>query len=308
MSETGPAASRPSAGSALAGPADRLREAARWLVITFGAIVAVVFAGISISRFGDIDPDTAPRQFWFAVAGAALALVGALWALLISMSLAAASTVSIADLLNKNVPWWRRILPDRSLVKARKTLENDPRLKPWGGDLESFFTAVGEVQRDFEARLREWRYHHEPKATAVWMNRASTRLKHFVVVQAGVLNTASYLRLQHRFSRARWTLAAALLVATTGAAAFVWATGTPAGEGVPQRAVTGVWTVPKDNRAGVSEQLGGTACGYDLTRVPVTILGEQGDGSEQDIITAPGPGCHPVRLVVDTKQVTRSSS
>ncbi|MGB9377729.1 MAG: hypothetical protein WCB04_09485 [Mycobacteriales bacterium] len=300
-------ASRP-AGSNLATAADRLREAARWLVITFGAVVAVVFAGIGISRFGDIDPATAPLRFWLAVAGAALALVGALWALLTSMSLAAASTVSVAELLGKGTSRWRRLVPDRSLTTARRTLENDPLLTPWAGDLVAFFTAVGSVRSDFEAQLREWRGRRDIKATTVWVNRASTRQEYFVGIQGSVLTQASYLRLQYRFSRARWTLAIALLIATAGAAAFVWATGSAAAQSVPRRVTTGDWSVPAGDRARVGEQVGGAACGYELSAVPVTILGEQGNGQEQEIVTAPSAGCRPVRLVVKTDQLIRTGS
>jgi hypothetical protein len=88
----------PATRSPLGAAAARLRDSARWLVVTFGAVVAVVFAGVTVSRFGDVDPDTARVQFWVAVAGALVALFGALAALLTSMSLAAASTVSLTDL------------------------------------------------------------------------------------------------------------------------------------------------------------------------------------------------------------------
>ena len=124
-----------SAGSPLATAADRLRDAARWLVISFGALVAVVFAGIGISNLGKLDPTIAPQQFWLALAGAGLALIGAVTALGIAVSLAAAGTVSVYDLdpLPAHISYSHS--GDREMARIREELFSDPQLSPWGGDV-----------------------------------------------------------------------------------------------------------------------------------------------------------------------------
>jgi hypothetical protein len=220
-------------------------------VLAFGAVAAVVFAGISISGFGNVDPDTAPAQFRFAVGGAAAAPLGVLGALLVAMPLAAASTVSAADL--------RRARPRRAIRKE-----------------------------------------------AAIARRASSRLSSLTRKQTTILEAASYLRLRRRFAFARWWILILLAVAAAGATTFLWATGSAATESVPERASPARWTVPADDREVLRRQLG-AQCVYDFDDVPVTILGEQGDKAEADIVTTPSLSCRPVRLVVETRQLVRDS-
>ncbi|HEV7651446.1 MAG TPA: hypothetical protein VGP26_25115 [Actinophytocola sp.] len=286
------AAAPPSLGPA----ADRLREAARWLVIAFGAVAAVVFAGISISGFGGVDPETAPIQFWTAAGGAAGALLGVLAALLIAISLASASTISVADL--------RAERASRAIRKVREGLAGDPLLAPWEDDFGDFFDELDEAQLDYEVRLRNWTRSGEIEARAAFANRASDRVTSLTRKQTAILETASYLRLRRRFTFSRWWILVLLAVAAIGATAFVWATGAAATESVPEKASAATWTVPGDDRGVVDTQLG-SSCTYNLDKVPVVILGEQGDGKEADIVTAARNDCQPLRLVVDAQNLMR---
>jgi hypothetical protein len=267
-------------------------------VITFGAIAAVVFAGISISRFGDLDPDTAPLLFALAVLGAGFALTGALAALLVSMSLAAASTMSVSDLVSDN--------PDRATRAALETLAKDPSLAPWGHDLSDFFEDVQDAHKDYQIRLKSWNNSGEVDASPALANRASDRVTALSDIQAQILETASYLRLQKRFGAARLWLALWLTLAAAGAATFVWVTGPAATESIPREPSTGLWSVPADEQDRIGDQLGGRTCDYDLDAVPVTILDDQGDGKEADIVTVAANGCRPARLVVDRNELNRT--
>ncbi len=288
-----PAAATP---SSLGPAADRLRESARWLVIAFGAVAAVVFAGIGIAGFGSVDPDTAPAQFWTALLGAAAALLGVLGALLVAMSLAAASTVSVAELCEP--------AGDRSMRAVRAELAHDPVLAPWGNDVQRFFAQVGKANTLYHDRMRNWAATDEVSAYPDFANRASDRVSSLTRVQNVVLETASYLRLRNRFARARWWIFVFLGLAATGATAFVWATGAAATESVPAKATTATWTVPDDDRDVVRRRLG-TGCTYDLDEIPVVILGEQGGGAETDVVSASSRTCDPVRLVVGTRELVR---
>jgi uncharacterized membrane protein len=282
--------------SPLAPAADRLRESARWLVIAFGAVAAVVFTGIGIAGFGSLDPDTAPTQFWTALVGAGAALVGVLGALLVAMSLAAASTLTIAELCARPA--------DESMRAVRTALKKDPILVPWGNDIGTFVAEMGQAEKAFDENQKVWATSTEIDPLKAFANRAAERLTRLGRVQTIVMETASYLRLRHRFATARWWIFGFLALAAAGATAFVWATGAAATESVPVRASAATWTVPDDDREIVGRQLG-ASCAYALDEVPVVILGEQGDGKEADIVTTAARACEPVRLVVGTGQLVR---
>jgi len=281
----------------LASAADRLRESARWLVITFGAVAAVVFAGITVAGFGSVDIDTAPAQFWTAVAAIVIALAGVATALLDTMSLAAASSVTIEELCAEPA--------DKAMRKVHRALAKDPILAPWGMNVRRFVKEVREAAREYDVNQKHWATSPELHEEKAYADRAAERLTRLGNVQTIVLETASYLRLRHRFGAARWRIVGSLVLAAAGALGFVLATGTAATESVPERAVAATWTVPSDERDIVLDRLGGTACAHDLGKVPVVILGEQGDGKEADIVTAATSACRPVRLVVDTGQLVR---
>jgi hypothetical protein len=88
------------AQSGLAAAADRLRSSAKWLIASFGAVAAVVVAGISLSDLGGLSGDTPGYRLAWAVGGAFAAIVGVLGALARAIALAAASAMTIDDLKN----------------------------------------------------------------------------------------------------------------------------------------------------------------------------------------------------------------
>ena len=284
-------------GTGLGAAADRLRESARWLVLTSGAVAAVVFAGVGLSRFGDLDPDTDTPEFWWALAGAAAALVGAFAALLTTMSLAAASTVTAQDL---------RVRPDgrhRALRSARDIVATDPLLEPWrtgvAGDdpLAAFIEATAGANREFHQQLEAWRADRATQASTTLLTRAATHLDVLRRIERSVLAMASLVRLQHRFRSARWALAAELLVAAAGGIVFVVATGAPATEDLPREVTRAIWDVPADRRPAVQQSVGAN-CALPPGRLPVLVLGSQGDGKEREVAIDPQRSCTPVRLVV----------
>lgn len=301
--EDQPEPADPSFGARTGAAADRLRESARWLVLTSGAVAAVVFAGVGLSRFGELDVDTEAAQFWWAVTGAAVALLGALGALVTTMSLAAASTVTLRDLMS--APDWRR----RALRSARDVVAVDPLLSRWRQPgveddevLRRFGTAVADGNSSYHRELEAWRNDGSLHADTTFLDRASTRLQVLQQVQTSVLETASLARLQARFRSARWLLAAELLLAAAGGIVFVWATGAPATEDVPREITRATWTVPSDRQDTLSAQLG-AECRQSLSELPVLVLGSQGDGEELEIATVPADRCASVRLVVPKEQL-----
>ncbi|MEQ6902980.1 hypothetical protein [Nocardioides sp. YIM 152588] len=288
-------AAPPAPDAPLAQAADRLRSAARWLVISFGAVAAVAFAGISLSRFGDLDPGASPVLFGVAVLGAVAALAGVLGAMVVAMGLAAASTVDAGDLTAVDA--------DDATRQAREAVAGDPVLAPWGHDLGDFLEAVEEAHEDHRTKLDAWVDSADVEAVPDYVNRAAERVNALSGTLDVVLGAASYLRLQARFKVARWQIAGWLALASIGAVAFVWTTGPEASESVPREASTGTWQVPSDDVASLRERMGGTDCRADRTAVPVTVLGEEDDGEQVDLVTTDRGGCIPVRVVVPRTQV-----
>jgi hypothetical protein len=280
----------------LSGAADRLREAARWLVVAFGAVAAAAFAGIGINRYGDLDPGTDLGLFTGATVAALLALAGAVVALFVSMSLAAASTVSVADLLADDL--------ESSITSAKATLAATPFLSRWDGDLAGFFAEVEEAHKKYLDELETWATSTSVDAPAQYASRAQQRMITLDGMQAQALETASYLRLRARFQRARWWLAGSLTVATVSAVAYVWLTGPAAAEHVARTPVTAVWTVPAGDRDRIREALG-DGCALDVAALPVVVLDEEGDGKEAEVLTEPRAECQPLRLTVGSAQVQR---
>lgn len=276
--------------------ADRLRESARWLVVAFGAVAAVVFAGIGVSRFGDLDPRTAPGLFAIAAIAALLAIVGALGAMVVAMALAAASTVSVADLLDTD--------PDKSVTSAKNTIAKAPLLAPWGGDFKDFFDEVNDANLQHQIQLKSWAENDDLDPTPDFVNRAAQRVEALDARQSAVLEAASYLRLRKRFEVARWWLLGWLLLATVSSVAFVVATSKATVEHVPLEPSTAVWSVPADDQDRIGSLLGGS-CAHELDAVPVVIIDEQDDGKEVELVTDPSNGCDTVRIVVPVDDVRR---
>jgi hypothetical protein len=271
----------------LAAAADRLRDAARWLVISFGAVAAVVFAGIAVSRFGDLDPETSIKLFLLAAAAALAALVGALSALLIAVSLAGASSISLQQLLAGT---------KGATATAATAVAADPLLSPWDNDLKKFDEDLRKAHDGYQGELLSWR--NDIDRGTEYVDKASVRLSELSRTQQEIQEAASFLRLQARFNQARWWIGGFLALAAVGAIAFAWATGREASESVPDETRTARWSVGPGVTDRVAHALGGEACGYDLTAVPVVILGTEGDGKEVDVVTVPTDGCAALRLVV----------
>lgn len=195
--------------------AERLRQAARWLVVAFGAVAAVVFAGIGFSDLTRVQVST--WQFWVALVGAGLAVIGLLASLLRTMALASASAVSVHDLAAER--------PDEIMSAVLVALGSNPALAKWEGDVAAFFDDVRAANDEYVDNLVAWRDNRSEAASMTDLNHATEYLKALRRIQSAIMAEASYLRLRQSFERARWRLAGALLLSTLGALTFVIAIG-----------------------------------------------------------------------------------
>ena len=289
----------PASVSSLDRGADRLRESAKWLVAAFGASAAVVLAGINFSSIGSLRPDAPDFRFPVAVAGSVLALGGILGALLASISLASASTVTVEDLRRGPTSW------DWSLRAARSAIAADPVLAPWDQDFGRLAESYESAHRDWENELRLWVETPELDADPSLLDRATHHLNELVALVGQLLETASFLRLQHSFRIFRFVIGGCLLAAGIGAVLVVWAANPPADEGLDVPAVVEArFDVPEDLKAQYQEDLG-RSCAYDLNALPVLVLDDDEDGRTTEVVTVPRAGCAAFRRTVPVERLTR---
>lgn len=281
----------PASLSSLGRGADRLRESAKWLVASFGAAAAVVLAGINFSGIGSLTPDAPDFRFPAAVAGSVLALAGILGALLASMSLASASTVTVDDLRRRPTRWgW-------SLDTARRAVAADPVLAPWDRDFGKLASAYEAAHRDWENELRLWMESTELDADSTLLDRATHRLNELVALVGQLLETASFLRLQHSFRVFRFVIGGCLLAAGVGAVLVVWAANPPSGGLDVPSVAEARFDVPADRVDQYRDDLG-ASCAYALDALPVVVLGVDDDEGTADVLTVPAQGCAAFRRTV----------
>lgn len=281
----------------LANAAERLRSSARWLIASFGAVAAAVVVGISVSDIGALSGDTPGYRLALAIGGAVLAIVGVLGALARSMALAAASVIGIHDLAVTPRRW------QLSLRYARDRIKADPALAPWNGDLHTFHRAL-EVSRRDQKKERDW--YLADKSTTPYvgsLNRATMVVNELERVLARILETISFLRLQHGFRIARIVIVAWLIVAATGVLVFAYAAHVTPNVSIAAAPATASLRVPSDDRTFVSHRLG-TGCDHDLDAVPVVVLALVSETGRADVVTLPTATCSPVRLDIPDDRLT----
>jgi hypothetical protein len=103
--------------------ADRLRSSAQWLLASFGAVAVVIFAGLTVADLGSLTGSTPGFRLTIALVGAAASILGIVWALLLAMGLAGASTTTLYDLTRES--------NDKALQLARDQVAHDPMLVTW---------------------------------------------------------------------------------------------------------------------------------------------------------------------------------
>jgi hypothetical protein len=284
------AAEAPSSDQAqLSRAADRLRDSAKWLIASFGAAAAVVVAGISLSDLGKLSPSTPGYRLAMAVAGALAAVVGVLGALTRAMSLATGGTVTVTDLKRK--PSRRQA----ALRAARETVAQDPALAWWEHNLASFVDAVDKARDNRDTELDAYVRRGGSFPSHDHLDRATFQVAELEGVLGRLLETASFLRLEHRFRTSARVIAGWLLVAAVGVLLFVYAVQTgPAALDVPAEPVAATLRTPADDHERLAEELG-PGCGYDLAAVPVVVLSVDAEAKTAELVTVPAADCAPVR-------------
>lgn len=241
---------------------DRIRESAKWLIVSFAAVGAVLAAGLQIAGIGELEGG----RLAVALVGLAAAIVGIAFAIRAAGGVVTESFVSMKWLADQ----------DKSHV-AMRGVEGDTALL--GG-----FDTVKALKDAYDAAVVERREalrssYDEPgdQARKTRADVAQKWVRALDQSQVQVLERASFNKLSAAYQRAGRAIIAGAVFAAFGIAAFAWAANPPEGEAVAvliPEATDVVVSIDEEDRADLQELLGE---GCDLSKlegVVVEALGE----------------------------------
>jgi hypothetical protein len=275
----------------LSGAAGRIRETAKWLIVSFAAVGAVLIGGVQVSDLGELDVDE-PR-FWLALAGLALALAAVGGAIERTSRVLVGEPVTLTDLAEATET-------DSDLVRIRKRLEDDRSLMV-GADPRSVATLLDEVIAAEADRRQTYAAHRRNPEAPELRSAAEDADANATLVTAraqDVLEVAGLLAVSAEFRRARKWMLWLAAAAAAGVALFV-----ASASGADDDADSGppgaraVRTVSVETTA-VGEALLGPFLGgeCDAGRVTAIVLGQNAAGL--DVATLPTPRCSSVRFAL----------
>ncbi|MBW3579084.1 MAG: hypothetical protein KY462_15395 [Actinobacteria bacterium] len=279
--------------------AERLRDSAKWLIVSFGAVAAAVFAGVSVSDIGKLDFTTPGYRFSIALAAGTTAILGIAAALAKAMQLAGASTTSLQDLTRPTQRY------EVALRKTREELAHDPALHPWDGNVAGFINEYRDAYEDFLDRVFAYAEDPNPSPDVTDLRKAQFRLQELRNVAGRLLGTTGFIRLQRSFRYARWIIAGWLLLAAAGSVAFAWAASPPDVElaELTTQPVVVAFHPDDGTLAAINRQTTDTCRARAEDLSAVVVLSSDKDRGTAEIITLPRAECRPIRATVPLAQV-----
>jgi Pentapeptide repeats (8 copies) len=218
MAESGASESAYSRG------ADRVRDAAKWLLAAFGAIATVLVAGSQLSSIGELDDG---KRLTVAILGVVLALVGLGVASWLVLDIMMPSFASLSD-----------------VVRIDDKRESKQKLARRYPELLHGYDSLAKLKKDYQRALKDRRekafgnYKMPPTVSDDEVKAAGNRV--VVIGQAveAVENITAFQSLEDKLRRpARrvWLFALAAVVAL-GIGLFAWAAHPPETQAEPQQA------------------------------------------------------------------------
>ena len=269
----------------LAASSDRIRETAKWLVATFGAVAGVFIAGLQLSDLGKIEGSDRT----IAAIGALVAIAAVVAIIALASAVLGRGRVALSDLTADS----RR---RRRLVKE---LERSPGLHAPYPSITGFVEAVNaEWRKQADSWLRKLKTKDPAAAAAAKAEYEETVpvLKELNGLNRRLLAVARAEDVRLTFEKVRLWIVGLAIVAAVGAGTFAYVNVAPDEEegptAVAQRPVAAFADLTVDGEDALKGTLG-TDC--NLNRVPVMALSSSEDGWE--VVSLPGK-CEQARFTI----------
>lgn len=286
--------------------ADRIREAAKWLIVSFAAVGVTLFGGLQLASLGRLPLEHVDERFVAAVGGVGLGLVGLAIAIWAASGVVTRSYVSLR--------WLQGLPPDHPV---RADIDNDHEL------LQGHRTVAELIQELDQAQQRRRSAYQalyqavspgqpapDPAPLIAASERANYWARWLKGVESNVLQVASYNRVAAAYRHARkWMFLGAALTAA-GITAFAWGANPPTPvapvQVLPPTPSNVTVVVPAEQRDLTRADLDGRSlqqvlgANCDLTAVAAVVVGARGEA--YDVVSVRTPECDAVMFRVSPEQ------
>ncbi|MFD4911968.1 hypothetical protein ACFWNR_01905 [Streptomyces virginiae] len=207
--------------SSLTSAADRIREASKWLIVSFAAVGVTLFGGLQLADLGELSGDQEGR--WIpAVLGVALGLGGLALAIFGASSVVTESYASLG---------W---LSEDENSEIRLELERDPTLL---GGFDSIEILAREIHAAQKRRNEAYAARYQSvgagastariEAANEEVRSASHSLEALSQVEQRILRDASLKRVAKAYEKSRSRMFVGAGIAALGIASFAWGANPP---------------------------------------------------------------------------------
>jgi hypothetical protein len=258
------AATQP-AQSSLALAADRVRESAKWLIVSFAAVGATLMAGLQLTNIGGLTNSGPDERLSWAIFGIVLGVGG------VVVAIGAASAVVTASFVTLKV-----LTEESPTDAARASIEGDKIVMGGYDTVEDLRDAFAVAVRARIDALRD-SYEDPSDSNSARAETAKAWAVTLGQVVSQVLERASFARVQNSYWWARWGILFGAALAATGIAMFAWAANPPKGVTAPVVAKTPTEVsvnIRQPHRSALARKLG-SQC--DLTNVDAFALSAVGE-------------------------------
>jgi hypothetical protein len=273
----------------LAAASDRIRETAKWLVATFGAVAGALIVGLQLSDIGELEGND---RGWASVAAGA-----ALVAVIIIIALAA------RVLARGRVPLYE--LSSNGSYKYRELREVLNRNSTLFGGYKSVEVFVDRVQAEYAKQVDSWNRSQDKKQSETERHKATAELKEATAksrelnrLSDRLMATARAEDVRMVFSRARDGIVALAILVVIAAICFAGIDTAPDGEetaALPQRPTAAKLHLTATGQEKLGSILG-TKC--DTAKVPVEVLSTSEEGVS-DVVSVAAEGCAAARMTIE---------
>jgi hypothetical protein len=277
--------------AALDASSDRIRETAKWIVATFGAVAGAVIVGLELSDIGKLEGSD--RTI------AAIAAFGSLAVVVVIVGLAstilARPRVPLNELSSKGT--------SRKYKRLREQLNRNTSLY---GKYGSVAGLVDRVEAEWGKQLRSWEELNSSDDPAVQARakkeheETAKLMPNLNVLNRRLMAVARAEDIRLTFERLRYWIFGLALVVALGGAVFAYVDSAPDPEETPalsQRPVAAELSLTAAGKEKVGTALGD---GCPLERVPVQVLSSSEDGWK--VVSVAAEGCKTALLTISPEE------